>query len=81
MAKPRLIDDLKAVLNDRKGFSPWYESIPRDLAEEIGEVKGNWRAGKLVTTKTALAKGLSKVLEGRGISIGYAGVIKWLERP
>lgn len=81
MAKPRLIDDVKASLNDRKGFTAWHESLPSGIAAEIGEVKSQWRAGTLGTTKTALAKSLSKALAARGVSIGHAGVIRWLERP
>lgn len=81
MAKRSLIDDVRACLNDRKGFTPWYESLPKEIAAEICEVKSQWRAGTLGTTKTALAKGISKALASRGVSIGHAGVIKWLERP
>lgn len=82
MAKAKtLLDDVKASLNDRKGYAPWYETLPKETAEELAAIKAAWISGTLATTKTALAHSISKALKTRGKEIGYAGVIRWLERP
>ena len=82
MAKaPTLLGDVKAKLPTRRGFAPWYECLPQDLAGEVQRIKCQWRAGKLKASKTGLGNTLSRALKARGIQIGHAGVIKWLERP
>jgi hypothetical protein len=81
MPKPTLLDDVQAGLNDRKGTLTWFELLPPEVAKEVAAIKAAWRDGTLVTTKTALGHSLSKALTARGIEIGYAGVIRWLERP
>ena len=81
MPKPTLLDDVRAKLNDRKGAVTWFELLPPEVAEEVAAVKAAWRDGTLVTTKTALGHSLARVLTARGIEIGHAGVIRWLERP
>jgi hypothetical protein len=81
MAKAKtLLDDVRAGLKDRKGTLTWFELLPPDVAEEVSSVKAAWRDGSLATTKTALAHSLAKVLSTRGIEIGYAGIIRWLEK-
>jgi len=75
-----LLDDVKAGLNDRKGTLTWFELLPPDVAEEVAAIKEAWRAGTLATTKTALGHSLARVLTARGIEIGHAGVIRWLEK-
>lgn len=76
-----LLNDVKARLPTRRGFAPWYETLPEPIAAEVHEIKRQWLAGELPATKSALAGGLSKSLKARGIDIGHMGVIRWLERP
>jgi hypothetical protein len=78
--KPSLLEEVKAGLPTRKGFAPWYETLPADLRDEIEEIRRMWHTGTLTTTKTALGMQLSKSLNSRGVTIGHSGVIKWLEK-
>ena len=78
--KPSMLEEVKAGLPNRKGFAPWYETLPNDLRDEVEEIRRLWHTGTLATTKTALGMQLSKVLASRGVNIGHSGVIKWLEK-
>jgi hypothetical protein len=80
MAKARsLIEDVAGDLPRRKGFRPWYETLPADISEECVAIKAAWKEGRM-GTKTGLARALSKNLRARGIEIGQLGVIRWLEK-
>lgn len=78
-ASSSLLDDVKATLPRRRGFAPWYEVLPPDLAREVADIKSKWLAGELTTTKSALAKSLASALAARGVVIGRMGVTRWLE--
>lgn len=81
MSKPKgsLLEAVKATLPSRKGFAPWYATLPPDLSSEVEEIKRQWLAGELATTKSALAKSLANALTARGVVIGRMGVTRWLE--
>jgi hypothetical protein len=64
-----------------KGSPAWYTLVPTDLHDELIEIRTQFRSGKLPpkTTKTGLAHALSKSLKARGVDIGHAGVLRWLD--
>lgn len=74
-----LLDEVENSLPKGKGFAPWYEKLPDDIRKECEQIKAAWQAGRL-GTKTGLATALSRSLKARGIDIGYAGVVRWLEK-
>lgn len=74
-----MIDEVASYLPKRRGSMPWYEALPPELASECEQIKEAWKAGTM-GTKTALGYALSRSLKARGIDIGHAGVIKWLEK-
>lgn len=78
MAKS-IVDEVLESLPKRRGFSPWYENLPDDVREECDTIKRLLHEGK-AGTKTAISHRLSRSLKARGIDIGYAGVLKWLEK-
>jgi hypothetical protein len=82
MAKARatLLDEVRSGLKDRKGTLTWFEILQPDVRAEVSAIKREWLGGNIATTKTALARSLAKALTARGIQIGHAGVIRWLEK-
>jgi hypothetical protein len=80
MPKKTLLDDVVATLPTRRGFRPWNEVLPSDIAAEVEEIKRQFISGELSTTKSALAMSLSRALKARGIQIGHMGVARWLEK-
>lgn len=80
MTKKRLLDAVRASLPQRKGFAPWYETLPDDLKAEVEDIKAAWKAGKIQASKTGLSASLSSALAERGIKIGHLGVTRWLEK-
>jgi len=75
-----LLDDIMANI-PRKGTVPWFEAIDNDLRIELDAIRTNFHAGRMGpgVTKTGLARAISKSLESRGVQIGHAGVMRWLE--
>ena len=75
-----LLDDIMANI-PRKGTVPWFEAIDNDLRIELDAIRTNYHAGRMGpgVTKTGLARAISKSLESRGVQIGHAGVMRWLE--
>jgi hypothetical protein len=83
MAKAKsLLDDVRAGIaeRDRKRSATWFDLLEADTARELADIKAQWRAGKLQTTKTTLAKLISAALQPRGVTVGFLGVLRWLER-
>jgi hypothetical protein len=75
-----LLDDIMANI-PRKGTVPWFEAIDNDIRIELDTIRTNFHAGRMGpgVTKTGLARAISKSLEPRGVQIGHAGVMRWLE--
>lgn len=80
MKKKRLLDSVIDTLPKRKGFAPWYETLPADIKAEVDDIKAAWKAGKLQASKTGLSASISKALAEHGIKIGHLGVTRWLEK-
>lgn len=78
--KSALLDEIMSHV-PRKGTVPWHETLPADLLEELVAIRSSFLAGRMGAnvTKTGLARAISKSLESRGVSIGPAGVQRWLE--
>lgn len=80
MTKKRLLDAVRSTLPQRRGYAPWYETLPADLKAEVDDIKAAWKAGKIQASKTGLSASLSRALEERGVKIGYLGIARWLEK-
>lgn len=78
--KAALLDEILARM-PRKGTPPWYETLEPALLEELLAIRANFHAGRMGAnvTKTGLARAISQSLESRGVTIGPAGVQRWLE--
>lgn len=62
-----------------RGTQRWHLRIPAEILIELEEVKAEMLAGKLQTTKRALATVISEQLRSRGICVvGAQGVEVWL---
>lgn len=79
-AKLSLLDEVKAGLPTRRGLTPWYETVPADVMQEVQQIATMWVSGELRTTKTGLGHQLSRVLKRRGLNIGPSCIIQWLGR-
>lgn len=72
-----------AVLADvpppRRGNPPWHERLDADTLAELEQIRADWRAGKVNTSRWRLAESIAKHLAGRGLSSPSALVVdRWL---
>lgn len=64
----------------KKGALPWYQTLDAETKAELDSIRTRFWRGELGrATKTGLSHAVSETLMERGILIGYAGVLTWLE--
>lgn len=64
----------------RRGFLPWCDRLPPDLASEVVDFHARWVAGEFGPHARPVALLVSRWLEGRGVHVGEQGVTAWLKR-
>lgn len=73
-----MLDQVRATVRNR-GPKRWYQTAPPDVMAELETVRTAYRRRELAATKSAIATALSKILAGRGITIGQIAITKWLD--
>ena len=64
----------------KKGAVPWHQALDAETQAELEGIRTRFWRGELGrATKTGLAHAVSESLIERGVHIGYAGVLRWLE--
>jgi hypothetical protein len=80
-AKKLLTDEiLLGILPTKKGPGSWFSKLPGDAQAELLEIREQFFAGKIVGTRTALARSIHAALKARElITVTHAEVMRWLE--
>lgn len=74
-----------AVLADvpppRRGNPPWYERLDAHTLAELEQIRTEWRAGTVNTSRWRLAESIARHLAGRGLYHPSALVVdRWLSQ-
>ena len=75
---PDFAHDVLANL-PRRQRRDFASTLPPDLLAELEVIRADFRAGRLVATKTGLGKAIAISLAGRGIEYHPITVSRWLD--
>lgn len=71
-----------AILADarqpRNGPRTWFDKLPADLADEVNQIREDWRGGSVAVTRWHLARLIVRHLAERGVSTSQLAVDRWL---
>ena len=73
-----------AVLADvpppRRGNPPWYERIDAETLAELEQIRTEWRAGTVNTSRWQMAGSIARQLASRGYHPSQLVVDRWLSQ-
>lgn len=68
------------VADQKPGFKGWFYRLPVEAQASLAKVRDDYRSGKLVAQKKAIARAIMDVAAEQGWKTsGIAGVIAWLD--
>lgn len=74
----RLIEELGNAIEETKPRRFWFDKLPKNLQNELYEVRKEYHAGNISVGSKTIAVALVKMLERRSVRIGHDSVKKWL---
>ncbi len=69
---------LAEATQPRRGPPNWFDKLPADLAEEVGQIREDWRARTVSVTRWHLARLIARHLAERGVTTSQLAVDRWL---
>lgn len=74
---PTFLNDVIATLTSK---TAWHQRLPKDVADELDEVRASFRKGLLLGKPYQVAAAVSKAAKARGVELPSDKVIvKWLK--